>query len=77
MGLDTTTYWLTDRQSQCDFDFDFERELREYLAVKDEKFGWRLIVSYCNLLWLREIIKEGVSKSNHPIENPLLLVTEP
>jgi hypothetical protein len=22
-GLDTKTYWLTDRQSQCDFDFDF------------------------------------------------------
>jgi hypothetical protein len=23
MGLDTRTYWLTDRQSQCDFDFDY------------------------------------------------------
>jgi hypothetical protein len=22
MGLDTKTDWLTDRQSQCDFDFD-------------------------------------------------------
>jgi hypothetical protein len=22
MGLDTKTYWLTDRQSQCDFNFD-------------------------------------------------------
>jgi hypothetical protein len=22
MALDTKTYWLTDRQSQCDFDFD-------------------------------------------------------
>jgi hypothetical protein len=21
MGFDTQTYWLTDRQSQCDFDF--------------------------------------------------------
>jgi hypothetical protein len=30
-----------------------------------------------NLLWLREIVKEGVNKSNHPIQNPLLLVTEP
>jgi hypothetical protein len=27
MGIDTKTYWLTDRQSQCDFDSDFE--LRE------------------------------------------------
>jgi hypothetical protein len=24
MGLDTKTYWLTDRQSQCDFDFENE-----------------------------------------------------
>jgi hypothetical protein len=24
MGLDTKTYWLTDRQSQCDFDFDIQ-----------------------------------------------------
>jgi hypothetical protein len=24
MGLDTKTYWLTDRQSQCDFDCDFD-----------------------------------------------------
>jgi hypothetical protein len=24
IGLDTKKYWLTDRQSQCDFDFDFE-----------------------------------------------------
>jgi hypothetical protein len=26
MGLDTKTYWLTDRQTQCNFDsyFDFE-----------------------------------------------------
>jgi hypothetical protein len=23
-GLDTKTYWLTDRQPQCDFDSDFE-----------------------------------------------------
>jgi hypothetical protein len=25
MGLDTKTYWLTDRQSQCDFDFEFSQ----------------------------------------------------
>jgi hypothetical protein len=28
MGLDTKTYWLTDRQSKCDFDFDIERASR-------------------------------------------------
>jgi hypothetical protein len=30
-----------------------------------------------NWLWLRVVIKEGVNKSNHPIQNLLLLVTEP
>jgi hypothetical protein len=33
---------------------------------------WTVVVD-----WLRETVKEGVGKSNHPIENPLLLVTEP
>jgi hypothetical protein len=38
MGLDTKTYWLTDRQSQCNFDFDREVELRDSLemAVEDD-----------------------------------------
>jgi hypothetical protein len=26
MGLDTKTYWMTDRQSQCDFDSDFDKD---------------------------------------------------
>jgi hypothetical protein len=37
-----------------------------------------LIVScFTNLLWLSEIVQEGDNKSNHPIQNPLLLVLEP
>jgi hypothetical protein len=28
MGLDAKTYWLTDRQSQCDFDFEFDLSLQ-------------------------------------------------
>jgi hypothetical protein len=28
MGLDTKTYWLTNRQSQCDFDFDYSSDTR-------------------------------------------------
>jgi hypothetical protein len=36
MGLDTKTDWLTDRQSQCDFDFD--------LLVD----RWQAVL-YCNL----------------------------
>jgi hypothetical protein len=40
-GLDTKTYWLTDRQSQCDFDFDYTTEhytaqinLEQFIIIK-------------------------------------------
>jgi hypothetical protein len=36
MGLDTKTYWLTDRQSQCDFDFDYKRILRRQLEERSQ-----------------------------------------
>jgi hypothetical protein len=39
--------------------------------------GRRLIVSSCNWFGLRVIVREAISKSNHPVQNPLLLVTEP
>jgi hypothetical protein len=32
-----------------------------------------LSVSYCNWLWLRKIVQEGVNKSNHPIQNPVII----
>jgi hypothetical protein len=35
MGLDTKTYWLTDRQSQCDFDFDY----RTLVGSEGSSFG--------------------------------------
>jgi hypothetical protein len=54
-----------------------ERECRESSAGKEEGFVWRLIVSSCNWLRLRVVVKEAVSKSNHPIQNPLLLAAEP
>jgi hypothetical protein len=34
MGLDTKTYWLTDRQSQCDFDFDFDNPGSWVLSIE-------------------------------------------
>jgi hypothetical protein len=52
-----------------------EREWSESSAVKEEGFGWRLIVSYCNWLWLRVIVKEAVNKSNHSIQHLLLLAS--
>jgi hypothetical protein len=54
-----------------------EWEWSESSGVKEEKFDWGLSVSYCNWLRLREIVQEDATKSNHPIQNPLLLVTEP
>jgi hypothetical protein len=42
MRLDTKTYWLTDHQSQCDFEFDFEASscrstdgYKEYTRVRE------------------------------------------
>jgi hypothetical protein len=37
MGFDTKTYWLTDRQSQCDFDFDFD--LKKFSWALQERLG--------------------------------------
>jgi hypothetical protein len=56
---------------------ELQRQWGESSAVKEEGFGWKLIVIFSNWLWLREIVQEGVNKSNSPIQNPLLLVTEP
>jgi hypothetical protein len=36
MGLNTKTYWLADRQSQCDFDFDREVS-RSWDAVNERQ----------------------------------------
>jgi hypothetical protein len=36
----------------------------------------RLTIALQLIAIKREIVKEGVNKSNHPIQNPLLLVTE-
>jgi hypothetical protein len=33
MGLDTNTYWLTDRQSQCDIDFDVQVSNCRFLGL--------------------------------------------
>jgi hypothetical protein len=40
MGLDTKTYWLTDRQSQCNFDFDFDKSTTPQLS--DSKNSGRM-----------------------------------
>jgi hypothetical protein len=45
MGLDTKTYWLTDRQSQCDFDFDV-REIRRKKRRSRQFSVWTGILSW-------------------------------
>jgi hypothetical protein len=39
MGLDTKTYGLTDRQSQCDFDFDLNIESYRLVAEEERPKG--------------------------------------
>jgi hypothetical protein len=39
MGLDTKTYWLTDRQSQCNFDFDFDDEVVDGVQRSIQQFA--------------------------------------
>jgi hypothetical protein len=60
MGLDTKTYWLTDRQSQCDVeDFDFT-QLVESRAMKRRLGGWCEMATSLGVSWLRvEFFKEG------------------
>jgi hypothetical protein len=51
-----------------------ESEWSESSAVKEEGFGWRFIMSYCNWLWLRVIVMEW--SINSTIQSkPRLLVT--
>jgi hypothetical protein len=53
MGLDTKTYWLIDRLSQCDIDSDSGRGVSSEFSVEDShgKFVvWRLGV------WLEDFI---------------------
>jgi hypothetical protein len=40
MGLDTKTYWLTDRQPQCDFDFERVSSGGSYELVSSELEEW-------------------------------------
>jgi hypothetical protein len=39
MGLGTKTYWLTDRQSQSDFDFHFDYEINPVPGAINEPPG--------------------------------------
>jgi hypothetical protein len=41
MGLDTKIYWLTDRQSQCNFDFDFDYNTFLRRRLEEWEFGVR------------------------------------
>jgi hypothetical protein len=40
MGIDTETYWLTDRQSLCDFDFDFDLRPSQFCTGVCEERTW-------------------------------------
>jgi hypothetical protein len=46
MGLDTKTYWRTDRQSQCDFDFEL-KNIQEDIAVESTRTEWSVSFMNC------------------------------
>jgi hypothetical protein len=53
MGLDTKTYWLADRQLQCDSDFDFH-----YDSVLTSEFLVGDSPGMCeDLVWLEDFIQ--------------------
>jgi hypothetical protein len=66
MGLDTKTYWLTDRQSQCDFDFDLKTVSSwDYLA-----FTGKAIRKGCGLTLKIEVNHENLSEdSQSPVRH--------
>jgi hypothetical protein len=45
MGLDTKTYWLIDRQSQCDFDFDLTVAVSKWMQRHSNQFS-ETVLSY-------------------------------
>jgi hypothetical protein len=65
-------------QNEVSRSSDQNRERPEWSQSQPSEYGasprQSFIVSCCNWLWLREIAKEGVNKSSHPIQTPLLLV---
>jgi hypothetical protein len=53
MGLDTKTYWLTDRQSRCNFDFDFNDFGIDFVdsgAIKSRTYHPPLVIDISSLL---------------------------
>jgi hypothetical protein len=77
MGLDTKTYWLTDRQSQYDFDFDLSWG-REFATGDCEEKSREFCTWGCeNITWAREaeespllgaVVRERLVKAQHAIK---------
>jgi hypothetical protein len=56
MGIETKINWLTDRQSQCDFDFDFLESERTGTRSCERQENWRENLSS---EVLRELLKKN------------------
>jgi hypothetical protein len=57
MGLNTKTYWLTDRQSQCDFDFEPTVQLEEWWIIS---VVWSEAESVQSKMVIREMLWQVV-----------------
>jgi hypothetical protein len=77
MGLDTKIYWLTDRQSQCDFDFDLrsDEQFRAEISVlgrrrteevqNSQKWSCKFVITV--------VIIVNIQINRDQIENPQLI----
>jgi hypothetical protein len=58
MGLDTKTYWLTDRQSQCNFDFDFD-----FVRSGNKQKSYKIMITKMLHNWTRRSPSLGAGQA--------------
>jgi hypothetical protein len=63
MGLDTKTYWLTDRESQSDFDIEKSQLLSEVerVQLKKSSFEW-VVKKRVELWWWQPKLTEEIAR---------------
>jgi hypothetical protein len=67
MGLDAKTYWLTDRQSQCDLDFDKDYDSRVEAGLNTSTVALRVVGG--NKKWSIESETVKYGRESHGLRN--------
>jgi predicted nucleic acid-binding protein len=75
MELDTKTYWLTDRQSQCDFDLTLSSELLSEVErrVQRKKSSYESVVKNWVEFWTwqSKVIEKKWQEMNQSVQRRL------